>query len=500
MSAKKILSSFAKSILASNWLPVLLFGGFIVLAFFKEDILLWMHAYGITDVRNHLNITVGMGLWITGGFFVDRIIISVILDGIVGRAMNRSIPEILRTLIGVMIAFVVVGGVLSTVFHQSVAGLWATSGVAGIILGIALRPMILDVFSGLAVNMELIFKLGDWIQIDGGNKSATYSGWVHEISWRTTQLRNRDGDIVVFPNSFLASSVVINHSLPISKSRRALKVVVDPSVLSTRVKRILDAAVKAVINDETGPLPDPPPKVVISGYTHMGVEYTLLFWLNRETQASYTVDDLVLRAAHEYMNRAGITIAHPKQDVYLTKEFERSINIKLTEDRVRFLQNIELFEDLDQYQVLELAKKLKHHRCEQGKVLVACGDPGASMFVIIEGLLEVLSSSTLGGAEVKLGQLVPGQFFGEMSLLTGAPRSATVVAALDSVVFEVTKEDIKPLLMNNPDLVRNLSAIVASRQLKNVERMKEASQQEKQKQEEDFSHMLLSRIRRFFNM
>ena len=85
-----------------------------------------------------------------------------------------------------------------------------------------------------------------------------------------------------------------------------------------------------------------------------------------------------------------------------------------------------------------------------GSVVVRQGGPGESLFVVAEGALDVTVNGD--GVQVPLDRIVPGDVFGEISLPTDAPRSATVTAATDAVVFEIAQQDLEPIIQGGPSL------------------------------------------------
>lgn len=134
-----------------------------------------------------------------------------------------------------------------------------------------------------------------------------------------------------------------------------------------------------------------------------------------------------------------------------------------------------------------------------GEVVIRHGDVGGSMFVLVEGLLEVLVPKKDSEAQHKVGKVRPGEFFGEMSLLTGLPRSATVVSATTAVVFEIAKEHIAPLLESRPSLADVLSTMAAERQvaMANTSSLSDAAPE---KDVQTVADKILTGIRRFFGL
>jgi CRP-like cAMP-binding protein len=131
-----------------------------------------------------------------------------------------------------------------------------------------------------------------------------------------------------------------------------------------------------------------------------------------------------------------------------------------------------------------------------GAVLVEEGETGESMFVLAEGLIEVSTES--GGARVTLAKLQPGACAGEMSLLTGEPRSARLAAVTDVLVYEVTREHLMPILTARPALFEAISELVARRRLNTGERLAAAAAPQEMAETRVAQAQILGRMRLFF--
>ena len=131
---------------------------------------------------------------------------------------------------------------------------------------------------------------------------------------------------------------------------------------------------------------------------------------------------------------------------------------------LELLVHTEIFDALDGEQLRELSKQLLERKFPAATVIVRQDDVGSSLFVVAEGALTVSARDPLG-TERQINTLGPGECFGEMSLLTGAPRSATVIAETDSVVYEIRREHLRPMMENRAEIVEALSELMAERQL-----------------------------------
>lgn len=470
----------------------------VLSAFFSKT--WYLEAIEAYSLKGHAMVSLGLGLsiWLAGAYFLDQCLRLVLFDVFLHHTLGRSVPDILKSILSVLISFLALVGILKTVFHFEISGIWTTSGVAGIILGIALRPLIADVFSGLASNIEGAFHIGEWVTLDPGKAAnQSYAGWVEEIRWRTTRIRNREGNICIIPNSMIASSIITNHALPLPWHRFSLTLVLDHSLDTKRACRILEASLLAAVSEHEGPIRLPGPEVRITKLDDMGVHYALLFWGDPSRHSPYVLNDRVLKSAYLHLNKAGITVSHYRKQVIMEKEFQGEAG-DITVSPLSFLQRLSLFQHFKPEDLQALTQTLILHRYSRGQSLVEAGAEGDSMFILNEGLLEV-EGKLDNGSPVRLGQLIPGDFFGEMSLLTGAPRSARVFAVVESSVYEIKKTSLQPMLEKDALLLEALSKALAERQAQNAD-TRAHHKQDAQLDVVSHSHHILDKIKHFFHL
>ncbi|MFM7214151.1 MAG: mechanosensitive ion channel family protein, partial [Verrucomicrobiota bacterium] len=249
-------------------------------------------------------------LWISGALALHRWLSLLVLEGVVTRALGRPLPRIFQDLLGVVLMTGATVGVLVSVFDPSMSGFWAASGAIGVVLGLALRPIILDFFSGLGINLEHAYSIGDYVSIST-NRGEPIKGWIEEIQWRTLRIRTRDGFIVIVPNSELATSAVTNYALPRPESRFHLEVRLDVDVPTDRALRILRSAAHEATGLPDGPQRSPAPDVLIWSADDSGVLYRIRFWLDPATLSSDTATHVVWVCVLQQLAKAGLSLAQP---------------------------------------------------------------------------------------------------------------------------------------------------------------------------------------------
>lgn len=445
------------------------------------------------------NTVLQVALWLAGAYLFNRLLTVFFWDSIVSRNIGAPAPKLIKDVSAIIIFLLSIIGITSFVFNLSVTGLVATSGAIGLIVAFALRNMILDIFVGLAVNIERPYRIGDYIKVRGVSRpEQDLEGLVTEINWRTTRLKSRDNSTHIFTNNVFSTMVVTNYMLPDPRTRRTQIFSLGYNIPSERAIRVLLAGVKSVIDQpEAQVLAEPTPKVQMLGINARGIEYWVRYWTIPQEGTTDFADHAVLESILFHLQKAGLPLAHPKQDTYITRMPNRRLENIPDNVQAELISRVELFRDLAKSDLQQLADSANQCLFHQGDMLIQQGaTSGTSMFILVEGLLDVYIQNQ--GNAIKVAQLVPGQFFGEMSLLTGAIRSATIMASTDAVVYEITSANMTALFRRRPELLETISRVVASRKLHNSEALSKATSEEIERQTLDEAAKIMFRIKSFF--
>lgn len=437
------------------FVPVIVFVSAIALATSWN---LFVEAWGGSEdasVVKYGRMALEIVAWFSAAFFLVRFFDGAIWRGIVQRRSGAAPPRLLIDLIAGIIWVATVVLVLVQVFDLPMAGFVTTSSVAIAIVGFAARDMIASLFSGIAINVEHPYRTGDWIEVE-----PNVVGKVLEISWLTTRTVTRDGIGIIVPNARLATAPFRNYNHPHAYWRDSVAIALDPMLPAERVERVLLAAMNAI--PEVAALPNKP-DVKIKSIDDRGVSWQARFWVSdygAMPETRYVVQKSILKHLHH----AGIAIAYPKRDLALTKMPPRFLG---QHDQLKLiLERNELFADLTESELHQLAQGAEVVICQSGSAIIREGDAGASLFVLVEGLLHVFR--TTNGQQRRIDELSPGTVFGEFSLLTGEPRSSTIIPYGDALVFEIGKGAIAPILNERMEIAQRLSCILADRQAHNA--------------------------------
>jgi CRP-like cAMP-binding protein len=200
--------------------------------------------------------------------------------------------------------------------------------------------------------------------------------------------------------------------------------------------------------------------------------------------------------------RHGINMPFPIADVFWRDAVKVAGDARTVEvGRIAAsLAGVEFLEALTSDQLERLASESRSVPYPVGGAVVRQGDEGDSLFLVATGRVEVSVRAPGGGPERSLATLGPGDYFGEMSLLTGAPRSATIRAVEETSLVILRKEALRPLLVADPTVLDRLSKTLARRQAERDDAINRAAASEDEGPGADRASQLLSRMRRFFGL
>ena len=336
--------------------------------------------------------------------------------------------------------------VVSTVLMKE--QLLTTSAVGAVVVGFALQDTLGNLFSGLAIQIEKPFRVGHWVAV--GDRE----GQVQEITWRATKLRTKAGQFLIVPNGVISKEAILNYSEPTMPTRLEIDIGASYDAPPNEVK----AAIREALSNAPLVLSAPPPAILVHDFGASAVVYRVHV-LDRRLRGRPRRRAIRCAAiSGTRFRRHAIEIPYPIQ-IEMSREEPPSRSEAAIADAASRLGAIELFVPLSPDKRLELARDAREHLFCAGEAIVRQGDAGSSMFVVLSGRVRVVLEPT--GQEVAVTEA--GGFFGEMSMLTGDPRTATVRAIGDVRALEISAERFRALAIEQPDLVEHISAIVAGR-------------------------------------
>ena len=404
---------------------------------------------------------------LAGAMALLRLTGWLVWDRLVPRYSGLRLPKLLRQFVAVLVMGLVFIGLLAKVWGVALSAVLATTGVLGLVLGLALRPILSDFFSGIALNVEQPFRMDDFILLHTRQRREPIAGLVREINWRSTRILTPEDNLVSVPNSVVAVAVVENLSFPSPVSEQEVDIVLDWTLPQGVVETLLSAAVtEAWMRGAAAG--EKPPKVRMCRLDGRGITWRITYLLDPRRKAKGPARHELLSCVHRHLVLAGLRPVSETGErngggpeftlppaTGKVPEFDTPAARRRVLDTMTLLDSLSV-EDRD---TLAAAMALRH--AAAGERVVERGQPGRSMFVLAAGVAEVRVADAAGKPR-RARVLGAGDSFGEMSLLTGAERSADVVAVSPLVLFEVAGEVLAPLLTARPALADALSRNAAA--------------------------------------
>jgi len=272
------------------------------------------------------------------------------------------------------------------------------------------------------------------------------------------RLRTWFGDTLTIPNNDAARHSILNFSQPREPHSRLVAIGVNYQTPPNKVITVLSHLLEQIPQLP----PEPAPVIRVLGYHDFAIQYEIRYFLS--DYADYrAIEGEIFRLIWYHFRRHGITIPFPIRDVYLHQPESDQAPREEAETRLmRALHGIDLFRPLSEDELRQAATNFRQLHYAAGERLIEEGSTGEGFFVIDRGEVEV--TKEIGGKRRTLARLMEGQFFGEMALLTGEPRSATVVALTDVDVFTIDKAGFNNVLVKNPAIAVDISTILSERQ------------------------------------
>lgn len=358
---------------------------------------------------------------------------------------NR-VPDFFPTIVQDVVVFVAFAVVATLVMDEKFL---TTSAVGAVVAGLALQDTLGNLVSGLAIQVEKPFHVGHWIS------SGEWEGEVAEITWRATKIRTRQGNQVIVPNGELAKAAIINYSEPASPTRLEIDVGTSYDNPPNKVKAVM----LDVLDREPLVLRSPAPVVHVVGFDASSITHRARFWIDHFPMDE-VITDRVRTAIYYAFKRDNISIPYPIQVEYSGGDVAPPGPDPGAIDAAEaLLAGTDLFGLLTPEGRRALAADSLARPFGTGEAIVRQGDAGGSAFVVAEGRVRV----SLDPGDVQLAVLERGDYFGEMSLLTGDPRAASVRALGDCTVLEITSEAFRTFVLQHPALVDRIGTVVADR-------------------------------------
>lgn len=420
-------------------------------------------------------------LWMLLVVVIVRALMSAVFAPLFRASTGYDASSIIRNAFSIVIYVIFFVFIFKNQYPDvDLGAVFTTSAIFGVIIGLALQDTLGNLFAGISLQADKPFQVGDVISVPGKG-----TGVVESVTWRGIKIRTFQNHIILISNTVIGKEAI---EVCPKINLNARLVFFNTLYTDSPAKTV--HVVREAVRDADNVSTKIAPVVRIKNLAESGIDWELKYWL--VDYAKYNDTDALVRQRIWYaFKRAGINFAFPTRTLHVergSKMTDKPDDTTLIER----LSNVEIFTPLTGDELTRLVSSSELRIFAPGETVIKAGDKGSSMFVINRGRVRVQISEN--GKPRTVATLNEGDFFGEMALFTGEPRTANVVAAEETEVLEIGHHSMKQLFETNPDLVEVLSAEIAERRtgLKQKEVTTETT--------EDESEGLFTTIKRFFGM
>ncbi|MGL6491289.1 cyclic nucleotide-binding domain-containing protein [Aeromonas veronii] len=333
-----------------------------------------------------------------------------------------------------------------------------TSAVITAVIAFAMQDTLGNLLAGVSIQLDNSIAIGDWLQVD------TTQGRVVEINWRATTIETRNWETVVIPNSHLLKqrfTVLGRRRGEPLQWRRWVWFDLTLDTLPTQIIALIEKSLR-----ETK-LPcvakHPQPDCLLMNVEGGIARYAVRYWLTDLARDDPT-DSMVRSLIDAALRRNDRRLTPPIFNVFMAKEKQHldARHKRHTAERTDTLRKLPLFAMLQEDELIRLADQVKFAPFVSGDIMLEQGEVSSWLFVLVKGEAEMLIN--LEGKELKLGTLGAGDFFGELSLLTGEPSTFTVRAVTTVETYRINQSMFQELVAQRESLVEPLYRVLSDRQ------------------------------------
>ena len=404
--------------------------------------------------------------------------VSLQIYSIQGRSF--PIPSLLRNILRFVFLLIVVFVILRFALKVDISPLLASTALLTAVIGFALQGVLGNLLSGMSLHLTRSIMPGDWVAI------GEEEGRVVRTNWRETRLRTVGGHTIVVPNSLVASEVIQNLTTPTPLRRHEINV---GASYSDAPGDVIEAMTKAALGVESV-LGRPKPTAYVTEFKDYGINYVLRYW-TKHYHDRVPIDGDVSRMIWYEFKRRGIEIPFPMSDKLLNDfmavvyrqrklppedgELDRRSRVLAGSELIsEFLTDREGKPLLGYEEIRDLASSLKFVRYTDKEILFRQGDEGDDCYIVVSGMLRgrIEYRDGVPPQEFEIGT---GALLGEMSLITGMPRTATIIGGEEVELLKITTDAFTRLLALRAEIPEQLSRLAADRAAKNaagLERLK----------------------------
>jgi hypothetical protein len=314
------------------------------------------------------------------------------------------------------------------------------SAILTAVIGLSMQDTIGNLISGLIIQLEKPFEIGDWIDVGG------LKGEVTEINWRYTKIKNIEDIYIIVPNNVIAKDKVINFSKPTRSVNQIITMGVSysasPLLVKSSIKEVLSSHREAKLIN-----------VLLKEYGDSSIIYDIYYTVSDYSKIRIVRDSIYSGIWYKFKSK-GIEIPFPIRTVIMKSEEKENI---ISDELLEKIKNTDIFSELNEKALEEFLSYGLLREYKSGETVMKEGESGETMFFVLEGSFDVVKG------DKAIGVIKDGDFFGEMSLLTGDKRYATIIAKELSKAIEIDREAFKLLLEKEKKVIDKIKVVLEKR-------------------------------------
>ena len=418
---------------------------------------------------------------------------GIVIFGVLLPALRLSAPALIVDIL-MACAYALAGLAALASAGVNLSGLVATSAVMTAIVAFSLQDTLGNVMGGMVIQLERSLSTGDLMRVNG------VEGRVLEIRWRQTTIETEAGEVIVMPNSVLMKS---NVTIVGREAGRCCRSVAFKVYYDRAPSAVIDCVEKAFAADSPPKVARAPaPKCLLDRFEEDAAGYLLCYWVAvGDLRERFGIDSAVRTRLYYALSREGIKLSIPSRSVVMARREEEFLGRNQEVEngrRLAALRVVPIFAPLSEQELSVLASRLTKTPFAKGEVITKQGARADCLYILENGEAQVSLASADGAASQAVARLKGGDFMGEMALMTGQPRSATVAALTHVDCYRLDREGFADILAKRPEIAEAISLALAKRRIELDSARGGLDEEARRLAVKRTQGDLLSRIRDFF--
>ncbi len=360
-----------------------------------------------------------------------------------------NVPQLLMMVPRLLITLFALWFLFTVVWNVDLSGLFAALGVTSLVVSLALQDTLSGLASGFLILGDRPFNPGDWI------KFGDLEGRVVDTNWRSSRIRDRNGDLVIVPNSTLSAATIVNYDEPEHLHRVVVSLQVAYSNPPSNAIAMLLAAARAT----EGVLEDPAPKVRVVQIDDPLMGYDVQMWIRDYTIAPRVKSDfgaLVWYQSH----RMDVPLPSPAYDLYHHDPIQEAIDDAPTVDELMDrIRRSPMLSELDDDDLRQLAEAARPDRFQRGEIMLEPGVVNRDIFLLWHGQAQIFS---VDRPDLFI-TLSDGDLFGVVGRSSRKQAPPVVLALTDCEIVRIDAEAASAVASRNTVLTDQLDQLMVSR-------------------------------------